>query len=236
MTQRTESLVTAATAPEHWAAVLWDLDGTLLDTEHYWQGAEWRLATDHGATWSTEHALNLVGSDLMDSARYIREHMQIELEPEEITQRLISDVLGQLREEITWRPGAHEQLLSLSAAGVRQGLVTMSYASLVAPVLASLPDGLFEVVVTGDVVARGKPHPDPYLQAADALGVAPDGCLVVEDSETGTRSAIAAGCHVLVVPHHVRVADGDKRRFVSSLVDADLLDVGRFDVSSGQRS
>lgn len=228
MTQKTEGLLAGHTGQETWAAVLWDLDGTLLDTEHYWQAAEWRLAEAHGGSWSHEHALNLVGSDLMDSARYIRREMRIDVEPEEITRALIADVLAQLREEITWRPGAYEQLVAMREAGIPQGLVTMSYRPLVEPVLEALPDDLFDVVVTGDVVSRGKPHPDPYLQATDALGVAPSSCLVVEDSETGSRSAEAAGCQVLVVPHHVTVAAGPRRRFVATLVDADLLDLSRF--------
>lgn len=224
MTRRTEPVGANDTRTE-WAAVLWDLDGTLLDTEHYWQAAEWRLAKSYGGDWSTEHALHLVGSDLMDSARYIQRHMGIDLAPEAITKELIADVLEQLSNEVTWRPGALEQLLALHQSGVRQGLVTMSYRSLVEPVLAKLPSGLFEVVVTGDVVTRGKPHPDPYLQAADALGVAPASCLVVEDSETGTRAAEAAGCTVVVVPHHVRVAAGARRRFLTSLDGVDLLSI-----------
>ncbi len=223
MTPTTEPMGTELTPQGDWAAVLWDLDGTLLDTEHYWQAAEWRLARSYGGHWSTEHALHLVGSDLMDSARYIQTHMGIDLPAETITKELVADVLEQLSTEVTWRPGAHEQLLTLHQAGVRQGLVTMSYRPLVEPVLAQLPAGLFEVVVTGDVVSRGKPHPDPYLQAADTLGVVPTSCLVVEDSETGTRSAEAAGCTVIVVPHQVRVAPGRQRRFVSSLEDIDLM-------------
>lgn len=225
MTPKTEPVDTLPTHSATWSAVLWDLDGTLLDTEHYWQAAEWRLAESHGGEWSSEHALHLVGSDLMDSARYIKSQMGIELTPEAITKELITDVLAQLSNEVTWRPGALEQLLALRHAGVRQGLVTMSYRSLVEPVLAKLPAGLFEVVVTGDEVARGKPHPDPYLQAADALGVAPTSCLVVEDSETGTRSAAAAGCTVVVVPHHVHVGTGVRRRFLTTLEGADLLSI-----------
>ena len=81
----------------------------------------------------------------------------------------------------------------------------MSYQRFVAPILAQLPPETFRVIVTGDIVEFGKPHPEPYLTAAAALGVAPKDCLAVEDSNTGAKSAESAGCLVLVVENHVPV-------------------------------
>jgi HAD superfamily hydrolase (TIGR01509 family) len=201
--------------------VLWDLDGTLIDTEPYWQAAEFRLARAHGGTWSAEHARQLVGSDLMDSARYIRRHMKIDLGATTIVERLVADVRGQLEEQVRWRPGAITMLLAMHAAQMPLALVTMSYQQLVVPVLAQLPPDLFTAVITGDLVARGKPHPDAYLQAAEALDVSPSHCLAVEDSETGARAAESAGCRVLVVPHHAPVAPAPRRAFASSLAGLD---------------
>jgi HAD superfamily hydrolase (TIGR01509 family) len=202
-----------------WAAVLWDLDGTLVDTEPAWQATEYRLVEEYGGTWSDDHARHLVGSDLLDSARYIRRHLGIDLSPAEIVARMVEDVLADLKLGVSWRPGAREHLLDLHQAGVRMGLVTMSYERLLSPILAELPHGLFEVVVAGDNVERGKPHPDPYLTAASALGVDPERCLVVEDSETGATSAQAAGCAVLVVPHLGRVDHAPGRTHVRDLDD-----------------
>ncbi len=116
-----------------------------------------------------------------------------------------------------WRPGAVELLADLRAQGVPCALVTMSYRRFVAPILAGLPAGTFDVVVTGDTVSQGKPHPEPYLKAAAQLGVDPERTLAVEDSNTGTRSAEAAGCTVLVVPNHVPVLEGERRVFVDTL-------------------
>lgn len=207
------------------AAVLWDMDGTLVDTEPYWIEVEHELAATYGGTWSDEHALNLVGNDLLDSGRYIREHMGIDLEPERIVELLLDGVVERIERHVPWRPGARELLVALEAAGVPCGLVTMSYERFVAPVLHALPPETFRVVVTGDQVDRGKPHPEPYLTAAAALGVDAGDCVAIEDSPPGTTSAEAAGCEVLVVPHHVPVGPGVRRHHRDTLVGLGVADL-----------
>ncbi|WP_246142551.1 HAD family hydrolase [Nocardioides rubriscoriae] len=199
-------------------AVLWDMDGTLVDTEPYWIATEHALAAEYGGTWSHELALQLVGNDLLESGRFIREHMPLPLSPEEIVERLLDGVVALVEQEVPWRPGARELLADLGRAGVPCALVTMSYERFVAPILQALPAGSFQVVVTGDQVERGKPHPEPYLHAARLLGVDATDCLAIEDSDTGCRSAEAAGCTVLAVPHHVAVEPGERRVFADTLV------------------
>ena len=193
------------------------MDGTLVDTEPAWIAAEFALAERYGGTWSREHGLRLVGSDLLDSGRYIREHMGIDVSPEQIVEELLDAVIEQVERDVPWREGARELLGSLRAAGVPCALVTMSYARFVKPILAALPPDTFAAVVTGDVVDRGKPHPEPYLAAARDLDVLAAECLAIEDSDTGTRSAVAAGCRVLVAPLHVPVAPGPGRVLTHSL-------------------
>jgi HAD superfamily hydrolase (TIGR01509 family) len=199
------------------AAVLWDMDGTLVETEPYWIESEYELVAEHGGTWSDEHALNLVGNDLLVSGRYIREHSGIEIEPSQIVEELLDKVVARIERAVPWRPGAVELLADLRARGVRCALVTMSYRRFVAPVLAGLPEDAFEVVVTGDAVSQGKPHPEPYLKAAALLGIDPGEAVAIEDSNTGARSAESAGCRVLVVPNHVPVLPGDRRVVVDTL-------------------
>lgn len=199
------------------AAVLFDMDGTLVDTEPYWIEAEFDLVEAHGGAWSRAHALNLVGNDLLVSGRYIREHGGIDLEPTQIVEGLLDRVVARVEERVPWRPGAVELLADLRAHGVRCGLVTMSYQRFAAPVLDGLPSGTFEVVVTGETVARGKPHPEPYEKAAALLGLHPRETVAIEDSDTGARSAEQAGCRVVVVPNHVPVPAGRGRLLVESL-------------------
>jgi HAD superfamily hydrolase (TIGR01509 family) len=194
------------------------MDGTLVDTEPAWMAAEFALAERYDGTWSREHALQLVGSDLLDSGRYIREHMGIDVSPEQIVEELLDAVIEEVERDVPWRAGARELLASLRAAGVPCALVTMSYARFVKPILAALPADTFAVVVTGDVVDRGKPHPEPYLAAARDLDVLAAECLAIEDSDTGTRSAVAAGCRVLVAPLHVSVPPGPGRVLTESLL------------------
>jgi HAD superfamily hydrolase (TIGR01509 family) len=199
------------------AAVLWDMDGTLVETEPYWIESEYELVEQHGGTWSHEHALNLVGNDLLVSGRYIREHSGIDIEPSQIVEELLDKVVARIEQAVPWRPGAVELLADLRTNDVRCALVTMSYLRFVAPVLAGLPEGTFEVVVTGDAVSQGKPHPEPYEKAAAFLGVDPVDTIAVEDSNTGARSAEAAGCRVVVVPNHVPVLPGKNRVLLDSL-------------------
>ncbi|NYG57671.1 HAD superfamily hydrolase (TIGR01509 family) [Nocardioides daedukensis] len=197
------------------------MDGTLVDTEPYWIDTEFELAARHGGRWSKEHALNLVGNSLIESGRYIREHMGIDLEPAEIVEQLLDGVVARVEQSVPWRPGARELLEALHQADVPCALVTMSYRRFVDPVLAWLPEDSFRAIVTGDTVSRGKPHPEPYEKAAAMLGVRPEDCLAIEDSNTGARSAESAGCTVLVVPNHVPVLDGPGRVFRDSLAGLD---------------
>jgi HAD superfamily hydrolase (TIGR01509 family) len=199
------------------AAVLWDMDGTLVETEPYWIESEFELVEEYGGSWSHEHALNLVGNDLLVSGRYIREHAGIDVEPSQIVEELLDKVVARIERAVPWRPGAVELLADLRANEVRCALVTMSYRRFVAPVLAGLPDRTFEVVVTGDAVSQGKPHPEPYEKAAAFLSVDPADTIAIEDSNTGARSAEAAGCRVVVVPNHVPVLPGESRVLVDSL-------------------
>jgi HAD superfamily hydrolase (TIGR01509 family) len=197
-----------------YAAVLWDLDGTIVDTEPLWMAAEHELAAAHGRIWTEEDALQLVGNSLIASGEYIRTRLEIDMSAEDVVDYLVERLAASLRQHVDWRPGARELIGALDAAGVPQALVTMSYTSIAEPVAQSLP---FRAVVTGDKVSRPKPFPDPYLLAAELLGVDATKCLAIEDSRTGAASASAAGCDVLVVPHFVQVPEAERRIQVPTL-------------------
>jgi HAD superfamily hydrolase (TIGR01509 family) len=214
-------------------AVLWDMDGTLVDTEPYWIATESAMAEKYGATWTEADALELVGNDLLESGRYIQRVMGLDRTPEEIVDELLEGVVAMVERDVPWRPGARELLASLAEAGVRCGLVTMSYQPFVAPILAQLPPETFRVVVTGEQVERGKPHPEPYLTAAAALGVPPGECVAIEESNTGAKSAEAAGCVVLVVENHVPVLEGPRRVFRETLVGLSVEELAGLSSPSG---
>jgi HAD superfamily hydrolase (TIGR01509 family) len=207
----------AGDAADRPAAVLWDMDGTLVDTEPYWIACEFDLVAQYGGSWSLEHAHNLVGGALLESGEYLREHGGVALTAEEIVDRLLDGVVARVREHIPWRPGAQDLLQQLVADGIPCALVTMSYRRLAEAVLAGLPPGTFATVVAGDDVRNGKPHPEPYLTAAARLGVDPVDCVAVEDSPTGVASAEAAGVPVLAVTHLIPIPDAPGRHVVGTL-------------------
>lgn len=202
------------------------MDGTLVDTEPYWIETEFEIAQRYGAEWSHADALELVGNGLLASGAYIKRRMGLEQTPEEIVEMLLDGVVERVERSIPWRPGARELLTSLHESGVRCALVTMSWQRFVAPILRQLPPETFTVVVTGDQVEFAKPHPEPYLTAAAALGLEPGECLAIEDSNTGAKSAEAAGCTVLVVENHVPVLEGPRRVFRPTLADLTAADLG----------
>jgi HAD superfamily hydrolase (TIGR01509 family) len=198
----TESTATAAGADLALpAAVLWDMDGTLVDTEPYWQQSQVRLVAEHGGTWSREDGDSLIGSGLWHSARVLQEH-GVALSEQEIIDRMTDDVLVDIEKHLPWRPGARELLREVREAGIPTALVTMSIRRMADHIAAAIEFAAFDVVVAGDEVEHAKPHPDPYLRAASALGVDVTDCIAIEDSPTGLASALAAGATAIGVEHH----------------------------------
>lgn len=181
------------------------MDGTIVDTEPYWMAAEVELVTSHGGQWGHEDGLMLVGQGLWHSARILQSR-GVSLSEDEIIQTLTGKVSEQVRREVPWRPGARELLLALRERGIPTALVTMSLRSLATLVVESIDFPAFDTIVTGDDVTHAKPHPEPYLRAAELLGVAIDECVAIEDSSTGLASAVASGAFSIGVPHMVPIA------------------------------
>lgn len=188
------------------AAVLFDMDGTLIDTEPLWMESEFELVAEHGGTWTHADALSIVGFGLRSAARVLREH-GVDLEVDDLVHELSERVAHRLGQAaLPWRPGAKELLVECRAEGIPTALVTMSWRKLtdaaVAGMMAGGVDDPFDVTICGDEVPASKPEPDPYLLAAAKLGVDPSQCLAIEDSPTGTASACAAGCRTIGVAAH----------------------------------
>ena len=179
------------------------MDGTLVDTEPYWIAAETPLVEEFGGTWTHDDAMGLVGQSLDESAR-ILQRAGVRLTEDEIIATLTARVIDQCAAQgIPFRPGALELLRDLKEAGIRTALVTMSYRHMALEIVGLIGFDAFDVVVGGDEVERGKPFPDPYLQAADLLGVDIADCVAIEDSPNGLRAAIASGAVSLGVTNIV---------------------------------
>lgn len=207
------------------AAVLWDFDGTLVDTEPIWFRSEYELMAELGAEWNDELAHQLVGSDLLTGASVMLEVAgRTDIDPVAAVQRMIAKVIAALTAgEFTWRPGARELLAHMQDEGVPCALVSASWRPILHTVLEGMASHPFEVVIAGDDVSRGKPHPEPYLTAAARLGVRPEDCLVVEDSVTGAAAGNAAGCVVAAVPNVVEVPPAERRFHLESLAGIDMI-------------
>lgn len=208
------------------AAVLWDMDGTLVDTEPYWLAAETELVRMWGGEWTAEDGLQLVGQGLETSARILQSR-GVGLEVDEIIATLTDHVLARVKESVPWRAGSRELLVELREAGVPTALVTMSIGRMAHTIVDALGFEGFDLVVAGDDVEHPKPHPEPYLTAAMRLGVEIADCVALEDSEPGVASAVAAGATVIAVPMHIPIPPSpayDVRETVEGLTLAELAD------------
>ncbi len=208
------------------AAVLWDMDGTLVDTEPYWIATEHALVAEFGGRWTDEYARSLVGFDLRDAAAILRDRGGVDLPIDDIVNRLLDGVIARVQNKVPWRPGARSLLADLRKQRIPCALVTMSWTRFADAVVGALPPGSFDVVITGDEVSHGKPHPEPYLAAAAALGVRAKDCVAIEDSPTGVRSAVSAGCRTFAVPNVVDVPEGRGYTVVRSLHELDRAALG----------
>jgi HAD superfamily hydrolase (TIGR01509 family) len=186
-------------------AVLWDLDGTLVDTEPAWIAAEQELAEQHGVEWTEADGEQMVGSALPNAAAMLRARGVVGTD-DEIIGFLIERVLDTLGHHVPWQPAALGFLTDLRDEGVPCALVTMSYRDMADQIVAGAPEGVFGAIVAGDEVTHGKPHPEPYLRAVEMLGVDVTRCVAFEDSPTGLASAEASGARVVGIQRHVAVA------------------------------
>jgi HAD superfamily hydrolase (TIGR01509 family) len=188
-------------------AVLFDMDGTLIDSEPYWMESEQALAAEHKGKWTTEDGLDVVGMSLDKSSRLLKERANIPLEPEEIVDVLTEEVQKKLRKVVPWRPGAKELLQDLREHGVKTALVTMSMHRMAQQVVDAIEFSAFEVIVAGDDVRNGKPHPEAYQKAAELLGFEPGRCIAFEDSVSGLTSAELAGTIAIGIPHIIPIPE-----------------------------
>jgi HAD superfamily hydrolase (TIGR01509 family) len=208
--------------PDRLAAVLWDMDGTLVDSERLWDVSLADLAAHLGGALSAATREDLVGSSLRRSVSTVRAEVGLDPADEAAVHSdgrwLLERTKVLFADDLPWRPGAREALAAVRDAGLATALVTSTYRELTDVALDTIGRGFFDVTVCGDEVSATKPDPAPYRRAAELLGVDVAASVAVEDSPTGTRSAVAAGATVLVVPSEVAVPPGERRVLRESLV------------------
>lgn len=206
-------------------AVLFDMDGTLVDSEKLWDISMHRLYDRFGAQMSPQVRRATVGGSAEDVIRIVYTDLGLPADPDDMaaTADWLHEITGDLFDAgLPWCPGAQDLLAALAGSGVTMALVTNTRRALTERALESIGRHYFAASVCGDEVPRGKPAPDPYRRAAALLGLDPAHCLAIEDSVTGATSAEQAGCPVLVVPNDVEVPASPRRHHVSSLADVDL--------------
>jgi len=211
--------------PNGMKAVLWDMDGTLVDSEKLWDVSMNALCARLGGVLTPEVRVATVGGSSGSVMKAVYADLGLEQDPAAMAESAdwLHDYTGELFEAgLPWLPGAQELLERLVAAGVPLALVTNTRRELTERALNSIGRHYFSVTMCGDEVVHPKPAPDPYRRAAELLGFDPSQCLAIEDSVTGTAAAEAAGCPVMVVPNDVEVPDGPRRRHVGSLVGLDV--------------
>jgi HAD superfamily hydrolase (TIGR01509 family) len=181
-------------------ACVFDLDGVLVDSEPVWEEVRRAFVAAHGGTWQPDTQSRLMGMSTGEWAGYLHE-LGVELPPDEIARGVIDQMAARYRAGVPLMKGAPEAVRRL-AGRVTLGLASSSPRTLIDVALeASALRECFTATVSTEEVARGKPAPDGYLEAARRLGVDPRGCVAVEDSSNGLRSADAAGMRVIAVPH-----------------------------------
>ncbi len=211
-------------------AVLFDMDGTLVDSEKLWDISLAALYKKHGGALTPEVRTSMVGGSAEDTIRTVYTDLGLEPDPSAMAEsdRWLHDYTAELFDGgLPWCDGAKELLEALAAEGTPMALVTNTQRALTDRALNSIGHHYFSATVCGDEVPTGKPAPDAYQRAAALLGLAPDACLAIEDSVTGTAAAEGAGCPVLVVPNDVAVPHGPRRRRISSLADVGVADLRR---------
>jgi HAD superfamily hydrolase (TIGR01509 family) len=214
-------------------AVLFDMDGLLVETESLWFRAESELVAGMGGQWSDADSADMVGGPLERAVRAMIEVAGGDHDEVVVRDRLLSRMEQLLRTEpVHWLPGARELLIALRDSDVPCALVSASWRSLVDAVLdAVLHDvgaDALQTTVAGDDLPRTKPHPDPYLEAARRLGVPPQRCVVLEDSITGSDAGAAAGALVVAVPTHAAVLPRPGVRVVDSLLGLSPTSLGEW--------
>ncbi|GHB63520.1 hydrolase [Streptomyces cirratus] len=222
MTSTVPAAVTRTTDGSALQAVLLDMDGTLVDTEGFWWEIEEEIFRELGHRLEETWRDIVVGGPMSRSAAFLIESTGAAIGLAELSVLLNERFEARIADQVPLMPGAERLLAELARHNVPTALVSASHRRVIDQVLLTLGRDRFTMTVAGDEVPRTKPHPDPYLLAAQALGAHPSRCAVIEDTATGVAAAEAAGCRVVAVPSVGLIPAAPGRTIVRSLEEVDL--------------
>jgi HAD superfamily hydrolase (TIGR01509 family) len=205
-------------------AVIFDLDGLLVDSEQVWDDVRQQFVSEAGGTWRPEAQRDMMGMSSTEWSRYVRDRLGVDQAPERINEQIVERLLGSYRDRLPLLPGAREAVKRL-AARWPLGLASSSNRNVIDLVLdVSGLAPCFAATVSSEEVARGKPGPDVYLETAGRLCVEPLRCVAVEDSHNGILSADAASMAVVTIPNrHFPPGPGELERSAAVLASLDEL-------------
>jgi HAD superfamily hydrolase (TIGR01509 family) len=207
-------------APSEIAAVVFDLDGVLLDSEAAWVEVKREFTEENGGRWKQSAELDMLGMSSTEWSRYMHDELDVPVPPEQISSEVAGRLVERYRQRLPLLPGAVEAVRSL-ARHWPLALATSSNRNVIDLVLeeAGIADA-FAATVSSEEVARGKPAPDVYLDAARRLEVDPGACVAIEDSSNGIRSAHAAGMAVIAIPNRDFPPEPDALALAAVVLDS----------------
>jgi HAD superfamily hydrolase (TIGR01509 family) len=204
------------------SALLFDMDGTVIDSEPLWLEAEIEVMAELGCHWNAQDQQNCLGGPMDRTEKYMQERSGYIKPYGYFRDSLNSAMQRKLLTDLKLVPNALELISAAKKIGLKTALVTAAGGVLMNIALKKFPEGFFDVTVSRDDVINSKPNPEPYLRAAELLKVEISSCVVLEDSETGVTSGLASGAKVIGIPHSLNLAPHKNLRIVKSLSDISI--------------
>jgi HAD superfamily hydrolase (TIGR01509 family) len=204
------------------SAILFDMDGTLINSEPLWLQAEIEIMAELGCHWDQQDQINCLGGPMERTEKYMQQRSN-NVKPYGYFERKLDELMEyKLSNELELIPNARELLEDCKASGIKIALVTASNGRQMRSVLSRFPKGFFDAAVSRDDVEKSKPDPAPYLFAANLLGVKNEFCVVFEDSPTGVLSGLRSGAQVIGIPHLTQIEPHVNLRLIGAIADINL--------------
>jgi HAD superfamily hydrolase (TIGR01509 family) len=204
------------------SAILFDMDGTLVDSEPLWLQAEVEIMHEVGCIWTAEDQIACLGGPRAKTEKMMQDKSGNQMPDGYFGEQLDNLMEKKLASDLRIYDGAKELINECKDYGLKVALVTASGSRLMNVVLQSFPRDIFDVVISGDDVENSKPNPEPYLNAAQGLSVDITNCVVIEDSITGVTAGLSSGAQVIGIPHMVKLPEDNNLRLVNKIGDLNL--------------